>query len=140
MEINLTTPALLFPAISLLLLAYTNRFLTLAALIRDLHARYKANPEDVLHGQIANLWYRVRLIKYMQALGVGSILLCTVSMFALLAGWQGTGTAIFGLSLVLMAFSLALSLREILVSVDALDLRLRDMEGFTGQSRDEKDS
>jgi len=86
MEINLTTPALLFPAISLLLLAYTNRFLTLAALIRDLHARYKANPEDVLHGQIANLWYRVRLIKYMQALGVGSILLCTVSMFALLAG------------------------------------------------------
>ncbi len=140
MEINLTTPALLFPAISLLLLAYTNRFLTLAALIRDLHARYKANPEDVLHGQIANLWYRVRLIKYMQALGVGSILLCTVSMFALLAGWQGAGTAIFGLSLVLMAFSLALSLREILVSVDALDLRLRDMEGFTGQSRDEKDS
>ena len=140
MEINLTTPALLFPAISLLLLAYTNRFLTLAALIRDLHARYKANPEDVLHGQIANLWYRVRLIKYMQALGVGSILLCTVSMFALLAGWQGAGTIIFGLSLVLMAFSLALSLREILVSVDALDLRLRDMEGFTGQSRDEKDS
>ena len=140
MEINLTTPALLFPAISLLLLAYTNRFLTLAALIRDLHARYKANPEDVLHGQIANLWYRVRLIKYMQALGVGSILLCTVSMFALLAGWQGAGTIIFGLSLFLMAFSLALSLREILVSVDALDLRLRDMEGFTGQSRDEKDS
>ena len=76
----------------------------------------------------------------MQALGVGSILLCTVSMFALLAGWQGAGTAIFGLSLVLMAFSLALSLREILVSVDALDLRLRDMEGFTGQSRNEKDS
>ena len=140
MEINLTTPALLFPAISLLLLAYTNRFLTLAALIRDLHARYKANPEDVLHGQIANLWYRVRLIKYMQALGVGSILLCTVSMFALLAGWQSAGTIIFGLSLVLMAFSLALSLREILVSVDALDLRLRDMEGFTGQSRNEKDT
>ena len=138
MEINLTTPALLFPAISLLLLAYTNRFLTLASLIRDLHAKYKANPEDVLHGQIANLWYRVRLIKYMQAFGVASILLCTVSMFALLAGWLQVGTAIFGLSLVLMAISLALSLREILVSVDALDLRLRDMEGFTGQSRDEK--
>lgn len=138
MEINLTTPALLFPAISLLLLAYTNRFLTLASLIRDLHARYKANPEDVLHGQIANLWYRVRLIKYMQAFGVASILLCTVSMFALLAGWSQAGKAIFGLSLVLMAISLALSLREILVSVDALDLRLRDMEGFTGQSRDSK--
>lgn len=135
MEINLTTPALLFPAISLLLLAYTNRFLTLASLIRDLHAKYKANPEDVIHGQLANLWYRVRLIKYMQAFGVGSILLCTVSMFALFAGWQGTGTAIFGLSLVLMAISLTLSLREILVSVDALDIRLRDMEGFTGQSR-----
>ena len=140
MEINLTTPALLFPAISLLLLAYTNRFLTLASLIRDLHAKYRANPEDVLHGQIANLWYRVRLIKYMQAFGVASILLCTVSMFALLAGWLQVGTAIFGLSLVLMAISLALSLREILVSVDALDLRLRDMEGFTGQSRNAKES
>ncbi len=138
MEINLTTPALLFPAISLLLLAYTNRFLTLASLIRDFHAKYKINPEDVLHGQIANLWYRVRLIKYMQAFGVSSILLCTVSMLALLADWQSGGTALFGLSLVLMAISLGLSLREILVSVDALDIRLRDMEGFTGQSRNAK--
>lgn len=135
MEIGLTTPALLFPAISLLLLAYTNRFLTLASLIRDLHAKYKANPEDVLQGQIANLWYRVRLIKHMQAFGVASLLLCTVSMFALFAGWYAAGTAVFGLSLVLMAISLALSLHEIQVSIDALDIRLRDMEGFTGQSR-----
>ena len=60
MDLSLTTPALLFPAISLLLLAYTNRFLTLANLIRDLHARYTANPDQILLWQLRSLRYRVR--------------------------------------------------------------------------------
>jgi Protein of unknown function (DUF2721). len=51
MEINLTTPALLFPAISLLLLAYTSRFLALAALMRELHVRYKTQPDPRIKGQ-----------------------------------------------------------------------------------------
>lgn len=129
MKIELTTPALLFPAISLLLLAYTNRFLTLANLIRELHARYKAERDQLIPGQIANLRYRVYLIKDMQAFGVASLLLCVVCMFVLFAGWELAGRLIFGISLVLMIASLALSLREIQVSVDALDLRLRDLEG-----------
>jgi len=128
-KIELTTPALLFPAISLLLLAYTNRFLTLANLIRELHARYKAERDQLIPGQIANLRYRVYLIKDMQAFGVASLLLCVVCMFVLFAGWELAGRLIFGISLVLMIASLALSLREIQVSVDALDLRLRDLEG-----------
>ena len=72
MSLELTTPALLFPAISLLLLAYTNRFLTLAALIRELHGRYPKGHEDTVLGQIINLRTRVRLIRAMQALGVVS--------------------------------------------------------------------
>ncbi|MBX7235529.1 MAG: DUF2721 domain-containing protein [Caldilineales bacterium] len=67
MELTLTTPALLFPAISLLLLAYTNRFLTLASLIRDLYARYKAQPDPRIKGQLANLRYRIVIIRNMQA-------------------------------------------------------------------------
>lgn len=128
MEIELTTPALLFPAISLLLLAYTNRFLTLAALIRDLHARYKNEPDEITYKQLGNLRYRVALIKDMQAFGVASLLFCVLCMFVLFAGWEFLGKVIFGISLILMMFSLALSLREIQVSVDALNLRLSDLE------------
>ena len=129
MEINVTTPALLFPAISLLMLAYTNRFLTLANLIRDLHARHKKEPDELIPGQIANLRYRINLIRDMQAFGVLSLLLCVVCMFMLFAGWELAGRYIFGISLILMMVSLALSLREIQVSVGALNLRLRDLEG-----------
>lgn len=138
MEINLTTPALLFPAISLLLLAYTNRFLTLASLIRDLHARYKKEKDVLIIGQIANLRYRVHLIRDMQAFGVASLLLCVVSMFSLFAGLVVAGKYIFGVSLLLMMISLGLSLREIQVSVDALSLRLKDLE--SGESNLERPS
>jgi hypothetical protein len=94
MELSLTTPALLFPAVSLLLLAYTNRFLAIAALIRELHSRYKNNRDELLIAQIANLRQRVMLIRNMQALGVSSLLLCVVCMFVLFAGWVALGKAI----------------------------------------------
>lgn len=128
MDIDLTTPALLFPAISLLLLAYTNRFLALAALIRDLHASYKKQPDEIIYRQIDNLRYRVVLIKQMQVYGVASLLFCVICMFVLFAGWIQAGKLIFGLSLVLMLVSLGLSLREVQVSVGALNLRLSDLE------------
>lgn len=128
MEITLTTPALLFPAVSLLLLAYTNRFLALAALIRSLHAAYKDNPEENVAAQIENLRYRVVLIRNMQALGVLALLVCVVCMFMLFAGFATAGKVLFGVSLVLLMISLALSVREIQVSVGALNLQLSDLE------------
>jgi len=128
MDINLTTPALLFPAISLLLLAYTNRFLTLATLIRTLHAKYKEDPHDMILGQIKNLRKRVILIRNMQAFGVMSLLLCVVCMFLLFANEQIAGRYTFGVSLILLIFSLALSVYEIQISVKALKLQLGDME------------
>jgi multidrug efflux pump subunit AcrB len=129
MDIDVTTPALLFPAISLLLLAYTNRFLSLATLIRDLHARYKKEPDEIIYQQIGNLRYRVVLIKQMQAYGIASLLFCVICMFVLFAGWIQAGKIIFGISLVLMMVSLGLSFREVQISVDALNLRLSDLEG-----------
>lgn len=137
MQINLTTPALLFPAISLLLLAYTNRFLTLATLIRSLHAKYKEDPHDVILGQIRNLRKRVILIRNMQAFGVLSLLLCVVCMFLLFADHQVAGRITFGVSLILLILSLALSVYEIQISVNALKIHLSDMEelkpGQTGK-------
>lgn len=128
MEFTLTTPALLFPAISLLLLAYTNRFLTLATLVRSLHADHKTAPNPLIIREIANLRYRIRLIRDMQSLGVLSFLLCVVCMFLLLAGQTSIGQLLFGVSLILMIGSLGLSVREIHVSIDALNLHLRDIE------------
>jgi hypothetical protein len=128
MELNLTTPALLFPAISLLLLAYTNRFLTLATIIRNLYDRYHSVPNENLLAQIGNLRYRIYLIRNMQIFGVLSLLFCVISMFALFAGWIVGGQWTFGLALILMMMSMAVSLRELQISVGALDLLLMDME------------
>ncbi len=128
MELTLTTPALLFPAISLLLLAYTNRFLTLAALMRDLYARYRAQPDPRILGQLENLRYRIVIIRNMQVFGVSSFFGCVLSMFVLFAGQPILGQWIFGASLVLLLISLALSLREIQVSIDALTLQLEGLE------------
>jgi len=129
MDIDLTTPVLLFPTVSLLLLAYTNRFLTLATIIRNLYDRYNADQNANLLSQIANLRYRVYLIRNMQIAGVLSLLFCVVSMFALFAGWIPGGQWSFALALVLMIVSLGISLRELFISVGALDLLLTDLEG-----------
>jgi hypothetical protein len=128
MEINLTTPALLFPAISLLLLAYTNRFLTLATLIRNLHSKFKENQDERIWGQIKNLRLRVKLIRNMQVLGVLSLLLCVVCMFVIFAGNLELAEYIFGISLILLILSLAVSAWEIQISVRALNIQLSDLE------------
>lgn len=128
MELTLTTPALLFPAISLLLLAYTNRFLALAALMRDLYARYKTEPDPKIKGQLANLRYRIVIIRNMQVFGVASFFGCVLCMFLLFAGQPLAGTWTFGGSLLLLLISLGLSLREIQVSIDALSLQIQDLD------------
>lgn len=135
MELDLTTPALLFPAISLLLLAYTNRFLALAALMRELYTRYKAQPDPKIKGQLLNLRYRIVIIRNMQAFGVASFFGCVLCMFLLFAGQNLLGTWVFGISLILLLVSLALSLREIQVSIDALSLQIQDLDEVEPQSR-----
>ena len=128
MEMTLTTPAMLFPAISLLLLAYTNRFLAIAGLVRNLYDRYQARPEQKIQAQIDNLRYRLGLIRNMQVFGISSLLLCVLCMFVLFLGLVEFGQGIFAVSLLLMLISLGLSLREIQVSNRALRFQLEDLE------------
>jgi hypothetical protein len=128
MDISLTTPALLFPALSLLMLAYTNRFLGLSTVIRNLHADYQKAPDPNLLGQIDNLRYRVILIRNMQIVGAASILGCVVCMLVLFFGFVEIGKAIFSISLILLVISLALSIRELQISVGALELHLSVLE------------
>ena len=128
MQISLTTPALLFPSVSLLLVAYTNRFLALGSRIRTLHAQYKSTPDDILSSQIVILKKRVVLIRNMQFLGVASLFLCVLCMFLLFGGELMLGKIVFGISLLFMLGSLAISLQEILISMQALNIELSDME------------
>ena len=127
-ELPLSTPALLFPAISLLMLAYTNRFLALANIVRGLHATWQSSHELVVLEQIQNMRTRIGLIKNMQMLGVLSLMMCVVSMSLLFFEKQIGGQVTFGVSLMLMLGSLTLSLMEIRLSGRALDLQLRDVK------------
>lgn len=132
MELSITTPALLFPAISLLMLAYTNRFLALASLIRNLHDKYKKDPNQKhIVEQIRNLRTRIRLIRSMQALGVLSFLFCVVCMYCIFRNWNEASYVIFAISIVAFMASLMLSLFEISLSTKALELELSDLEKET---------
>ena len=126
--ITLTTPALLFSAISLIMLAYTNRFLGYASLIRGLHEKFKADPNELLKGQIANLRKRLSLTKNMQILGVTSLFLCVGTMFLIFVGQQLVAVWVFGVALIMLIASLGISIYEIQISVKALNLHLSDME------------
>jgi len=127
-DITLTTPGLLFSATSLLLLAYTNRFLAIAALIRKLHSEYQLHPDKLVLGQIKNLRQRVQLIKNMQIWGMVSLFLCVLCMFLIFADNQLLGKWIFGLGLLLLPVSLGISIKEIQISVKALNLQLKNMD------------
>ena len=128
MQINLTTPAILFPTISLLLIAYTNRFLAIASLIRGLKTKYQAEKRPDLIAQIKNLRMRITLIRNMQALGIAALFFTTISIALIFFDEDMAGSYMFGFALMLMLLSLAISFREILMSGGALNLELKEME------------
>jgi hypothetical protein len=136
MDISINTPALLFPAISLIMLAYTNRFLALSNRVRSLHEKYDADhhQKHIIHGQIKNLRYRLKLIKNMQALGVVTFLSCILCMYLIYIELFVAARWVFAFSLVTFAASLTLSLVEIQLSTKALEIELSDMEGLEDPS------
>jgi len=129
MEITFNTPALLFPAISLLLLAYTNRYLALANLIRKLHDEYmRGEKNHLLLKQIKILRTRINLVRSMQALGVFSFVCCVLTMYGVYQQWRVFNEYIFAVSLISLLASLVVSLIEISQSTKALEWELSDME------------
>lgn len=128
MELSLTTPALLFPAISLLMLAYTNRFVVLAQLVRDLYTQYKKEPDRLLKEQISNLKIRIKIIRNMQIFGALSFFFCVMSMFLIYAGSIMIASIVFGLSLILLLISLGFLIMELQISINAINIQLNDFE------------
>ena len=127
-ELTLTTPALLFSAISLIMLAYTNRFLAYAAVVRGLKDKFLENKDDSLLEQIKNLKLRLNLTRYMQIFGISSLLLCVLTMFLIYVKLQSLAVWCFGIALLLLILSLAVLIKEIQISTYALSLHLRDIE------------
>ena len=124
MDLQLTVPALLFPAISLLYLSYNGRFLALAQLIRDLHVKWQEQGDDTIYGQIQNLRLRLNFIRWMQISGATSFILAASSMTALFYGYEEAGQLLFGASLLTLIASVGYLLRENIISVQALELQL----------------
>ncbi|GAA4292289.1 DUF2721 domain-containing protein [Aestuariibaculum suncheonense] len=127
-ELTLTTPALLFSAISLIMLAYTNRFLAYASVIRELHSKYQKNKDRVLYAQIKNIKQRLYLTRSMQIFGISSLLLCVVTMFLIYIQQHTLAVWVFGLALILLIISLSLLIMEIQISVKALEHHISDIE------------
>lgn len=127
-EFSLVTPTLLFSAVSLIMLAYTNRFLSYAQLVRNLKDKYVKDRSEVTAAQIANLRKRLNLTRSMQILGISSLFCCVVSMFFCFISLRVTAIIIFGIALLLLISSLGLSIRELVISTRAPEIHLNDLE------------
>ena len=127
MNLNIETPALLFSATSLILLAYTNRFLTIAQIVRGLKKTYDQEHTKSILIQIKNLNLRLTLIRYMQLFGVLCLFLSVFAMLLLFLDQQLAGIFLFGASMLSLLISLALSFWEISISVKALKVHLSDL-------------
>ena len=128
MELTLTIPALLFPAVSLTMLAYNARYLAIAALIRQLHKQFEGTGAIPLKRQIILLRKRLNLIRRMQAAAIGCFLFAAISMFLVYVEMNVWAQIVFGASLIFLMFSLVLSLIEVQLSTKALEIQLTHME------------
>jgi hypothetical protein len=132
-ELTLTTPALLFSAISLIMLAYTNRFLAYSAVIRNLHDIYLEKKDTSLLRQIKNLKLRLNLTRWMQIFGITSLLFCVLTMFLIYVNLQIVAVWVFGSALILLIISLSLLIKEIQISSQALQHHIADIEEHLGK-------
>jgi len=128
MVIEISTPTLLFSAITLLMLAYTNRFLAIANLVRQFHSLYLSKPDIKVLKQISNFRIRLKIMQAMQFFGILSFLSCVLCMFFIYAALVHAANALFIMSLIFLTISLLLSLWEIYISTDALNVELSDIE------------
>ncbi len=135
MELSVNIPALIFPAISLIMLAYTNRFLALSNRVRMLHDKYQViEQRHIVFGQIKNLKYRIKLVQNMQTYGVATLLSSILCMFFIFIEYQAVAKFIFAVSLITFSISIFLSFIEIRLSTKAIELELSDMEGLEDPS------
>lgn len=128
MELTISTPSLLFSAISLLMLAYTNRFIAVANLVRQFVHMYDEKQDDNILRQLKNFQIRLKIIKFTQIFGVTSFIFCVISMLLIFLSHDFIAEIVFICSLVTMIISLSLSLQEVFLSIGALNIEMNRVE------------
>lgn len=128
MILEMSIPALLFPAISLTMLAYNARYLAIAALIRQLHKEYISSYSEIIGTQINQLRKRLYLIRNMQATAIISFLGSVITMGLLYTNYNKSANIVFGLSLLALVISLTISLIEVQQSTKSLNTQLNSIE------------
>jgi Protein of unknown function (DUF2721) len=129
MELTISTPALLFSTVSLLMIAFTNRSLAISSLVRELHDQFRKNPSDkFIILQIRSLQKRIKLIRNMQVTIIVSMLMSAVCMLLIFIDEQIGARWLFGLALLLQIIALSISAIEITQSMRALEFELHDMK------------
>ena len=128
MELTLNTPAILFPTISLLLLAYTNRFISIGNRLRTLHDRYTSTQTDGLLKQISIFKRRIKMIRDLQLVGIGSLFFCVLAMLLIFENYMDAAKIVFTASLVMLLASFSIAAFEIIISTHAMNIQLQDIE------------
>src|SRR5512141_2422107 len=123
--LSISIPALIFPAISLLFISYTTRFLGLTSVARAMLREHLADPQPHWEVQLRSLRHRLHLIRRMQLLGLASIILAALSMGAIANGFPLTGQVFFVGALAGFVGSLGFCVHEIRLSIDAIEVEFR---------------
>lgn len=128
MTLTLNEPALIFPAIAILMLGYINRYIGTAGVIRtfkkDYDSGYKHNN---LTKQLDILKKRIELSRLMLTSASSALLFACLSMYLIFQDMQDAGQIIFGLSLIAMIISLIFSLYETSLSNKSLLIEVSDV-------------
>lgn len=128
MEISLTDPALLFPAIAILMLGYINRYVSTAGVVRNFKKDYDSGYKHAdITKQLALLAKRIELSKLMISLASAALLLACLSMFLIFWGSQPGGKMSFAAALLGMILSVCVSLYETSLSNKSLELEINDI-------------
>ena len=127
-EFSITTPAVIFSAVSLLYIGYTSRFIAISNLVRDLKKEFVISHDEIVIKQITNLRRRIEIIRNMQLLGILSLMLSILSMILLYKEWLWQGEMAFFVALCFLLLSMFFAIQEVLMSVDAINIDLSDIE------------
>ncbi len=128
MTIPITTPALLFPAIAILMLGYVNRYIGAASVIRAITKDYSTGHRRVqVVEQLQIMQKRIGLFRYMLEIGAFALAMACLSMFLIFVDKQQAGNLVFGLSLVAMITSTLVSFYETVLSNQSLNIEINDV-------------
>ena len=129
-DLNFWYPALLFPAIPLMMIVFGNRYSSLSKLIRDLHDRVLKEDEvrDKFTELIELLTDRLFLVKSMQTLAGLAFIANLLTIFFRYIDVPSVAFSLFGVATILLSAAILLFVIEIQKSSSALSKHISDLK------------